>query len=491
MLSNYPLQQLRQYPWAELSQDHEETWHYYTGDRAWDTAIIPKLPLDSESNRRTMQEVRRVFQSVNVIRSVVNRHSKALLGQNFTVEVTRDGNRDEAAIALLLEFRRRNRSLPGVKKEPFWDATVQALVTGVGYLRVYAPSRMQRSQGLNRLFCHAPTLGSVSVTRDDSGFIESISYRYIQGNQDIVEKQYIDVGTGLTNFEVISGGKVIDTFKIDLGGRYTIYEVNLDPLVTDSVKRNQNAINHALTMIPRVTEYAGFLRDIVLNGQPPGIWDSDDMGRDRFIPATDPMPTGAGVINYIQGTPLYDSSGNVTGYTSPQINTHEPSSIAALTESYKLFESAIYAAVGQSHVLSSDMVLSGVSRQQQRADFITMLENDAQLLQEAAANIYAVTLIMGAGKNYVDVDVQVTLRLTTDKPLPEEKAAFREDFKIGLLSKKTAIAVSGNVSDPDVELKLIEEELNEGSGSNNIRQNGNPQGLPNGSGGSDRLPSDP
>lgn len=478
-----------QYPDTDFAQlDREVAWGYYTGDRAWDSAIIPKLPLNTESNRRTMEEVRRVFQSVNIIKTVVNRHAKALLGQDFLVEVSKGDARDEDAIALLLEFRRHCRSLPGVKAEPFWDAVTQSLVTGSGYLRVYAPQKLASNQGLDKLFIHSPKLGSVTVVRDDSGFIDSIDYHYVDKNQSMTERQRLD-DRGITQFEILANGNLLKTFGIDLGGRYSVYELNLDPLVTASTMRNQDAVNHALTMIPRITEYAGFLRDIVLNGQPPGVWEVDELGRDRFIPNPDPMPTGAGVVNYIQGTPLYDQSGNVSGYTNPQVNTHEPSSINSLSDSYRLFESAIYAAVGQSHVLSSDMMLSGVSRQQQRADFVTMLESDAQLVQELAANIYAVTLIMGGGKQYLESNVQVDIRLTTDKPLPEERAATRDDYKAGLLSRRTAIALSAAVPDAEAELKLIEEEkkANEGSSSNNGGQNGNNQGLPPGNGGGNRL----
>lgn len=456
----------------------EEAIGYYDGSIFLDTWIGPRLKGDTAQNRRTMEEVARVFQTANILGTVVKRHARALTGKPPIWKFTDlEGNDVDSATDADEQVKRLNRrwnelttGMQGKLGDPFRQATRMALVCGRGYTRLFAAKKLSKlSDPILRIAIHSPHPSAVNVVRDDSDFIERIEYTYTENGKTFVEVQWVDIDTGLTNFEYRdTAGKAIadedgeTRFALDLGGRYTIYELRLEAIVTESIKQNQNAINHVLTMVPRVTEYSGFLRELILNGQPPGTWETDSAtGLEKFIPAEEGLPNGPGVVNYVQGNPTYDQTGQIDGYTTPSVVTHQPTSIDSHISNYRLFSTLIYEQVGQSHVLANDLNLSGVSQQQRRADFVVMLSDDAELIAPMYGNMWMTALLMAnqeRKESYLSLSISVTLQLTIDQPLPEERQQIREDFKAGLLSRRTAIAKQGFVDDPDSELAQIEAE---------------------------------
>lgn len=460
---------VRQYPNLDIGMDFDllenfqENWEYYTGKTAWKNWIGPNLKLDSNSDRRTMDEVRRVFQSFNIIQPVVNRHMRSLVGLPYDWKiVTEQGDYEGDADELIKGFLRHQRTLPGTKTNYLQQATLYALChpQGKGYLRVYSPVKLNKRDGMSRLAIHAPSPDTVIVERDGDEFIRKITYSYWQDEVGWKERQFLD-DNGVTRFEIFKQNKLEKQFGLNLGDRYSIYEISLSPLISDSLKRNQNAINHALTMMVRNSEFSGFLRDIILNGQPPGKWDIDQQGNEVFIPSPEPMPVGPGIINYVQGNPLYDAQGQLTGYTSPSLSTHEPTSPQAFIDSIRFYTSLIYEQTGQTFVLGNDLPVSGISRQQSRADFIAQLQGDAELVADAISNVYLTVLLMGnqkSSEDYLDLSVTVTPKLSINTPTAEEQTAIRQDYAAGLLSRRTAIALQGQ-ADADTELNfLIKEE---------------------------------
>ena len=430
---------------------------YYNGN-TWQFWIGPKVAQNTPQHVEVMAEVQRVFQSANKIGEVVDRHRRALIGRPAQWYFTNpDGERAEASKADVILQKLIDRW--SHRKNPLVEAVTSLLVEGKGYLRLWSP--VQRANSANpydRLAIHSPSPASVEIKRDGDGFVQEILYRYVDSKSSpLTERQYLDE-MGRTVFETIKGGTIAETLVLDLGGGYSIVELERSPLVTDSAKRAQNGINYALTMLLRNLGYSGFLRELILNAQPPGEWieDRNSPTGQKFIPNPDGFESGPGVTNFVMGAPTYDSAGNVTGYTSPQVNVRQPIATQIFLETVQTATRIIYEAVGQGHILATDAQLSGVSRVQLRQDFVTALGEDSQLIGGALAEIYKSALLM-LGEGQRDLDMVVKLQLSVSQATPEEMREIRENYRSGLLSRATAMGLLG-VDNPDAEAALIEEE---------------------------------
>ncbi|MGL4622337.1 MAG: hypothetical protein ACRCZS_25305, partial [Chroococcidiopsis sp.] len=170
---------------------------------------------------------------------------------------------------------------------------------------------------------------------------------------------------------------------------------------------------------------------------------------------------GPGRTSFIQGVPLTDEIGGLKGYTNPSVNYVEPVSPQTFIDTINAFVSAIYHQFSQSHLLGSDLQLSGVSREQARQDFETTLGEHSDIVAAAIAGAYGSALMMltqDSIDTYRNLDIVVQLRLSATSPLPEELDRILKFQQAGLLSKATAMSLSGFVEDTDAELSLLSEE---------------------------------
>ena len=447
----------------------EENLNYYNGEvfQYWIGPLVPKT--DSHYDE-VMAQIERVFQSRNIIAECIDRHVHGLVGKKphwyFIDSAGERIESESASIAELLMQRWIDRqyrlaiSGDNALTNAIFDASKNMSSTGAGYLRIWSPARFKNSPDLiARIALHSPNPNSVVFKRDSDGFTETIFYHYSVDNVARVEVQRIDPDTNMTVFTTLNESGIEieeETFALDLGGRFSIFEMRSPSLITSSVKSAQNAINFALTMLIRSAEVGGFRERLILGAQPPGRWDEDD----KFIPDTE-FSIGPGQTSFIQGAPLRDEMGNLRGYTNPSVNYAEPVSPQTFIDNAQAFVSTIYHQFSQTHLLGSDLQLSGVSREQSRQDFETKLAEHADIVAAAIAGIYGSALMMMVQddiEQYRDLDVMVQLRLNATKPLPQEQEQLLKFQQAGLLSKATAMSLSGLVEDSDSELALLAEE---------------------------------
>lgn len=438
------------------AKEASENLGYYNGDH-WKTWIGPRIPDGEQGAAELMAEVERVFQSLNLIKECCDRHVNSLIG-DFPHWYLKDskGDRVDASEAEVQLQRwidaTLERSDSGVTSEgdPFWRAVLDLTVTGEGALRLWQPRRFENEEdAIDRIYLHAPKNGSVIEERDlDDDFRESLTYNY---GQKQAEKEYFDESGNL----VIETGEG-ESITLDTGGRWTISLLRSPALLSPQIKKNQDAINHALTMMMRNQEQGGFLERIFLNAQLPGEWveDSKAPGGQRFEPNAAGLETGPGQDTFLYGIPTGDPA-NPT-YTNPSVFVREPANPQTFLQAIAAYREFVYHAFGQGHMIaSSDGAISGVSRIQLRADFELMLKRQKRVIQAAIANIFNVVLrLLG----YTELTAVVELRISTGKLSPEERQQVVAEFQAGLLSKTTAIAMLGSVEDVDAELALIAEE---------------------------------
>lgn len=442
------------------ASDSEEqvNWRYYTGDHfaSW---IGPRINPNEPRAGELMREVERIFQSVNFIAECCDRHTDAQLG-NFPrwFLKTEDGDRadtetDATAAEAEAELQRWidavvERAASQGQLDPFYDAALKMNVTGKAGLRLWRPARfVDADDPIDQIHLHSCPLDSLKPEHDEEGFIKSITYKY--GNN---KKQVQTLDGDQLRIE----GNDIDPENntLDTGGRWAIALLRSPSLLTPQIKRNQDAVNHQLTMMMRNGEQAGFLERIFLNAQMPGAWEDDpnNPGQQRFVPAG--LSSGPGLDTFISGVEYGDPSN--PSYTTPSVFVREPVNPKSFTEQIQTYRTFIYHQFGQGHLLEGgDGALAGISRIQLRQDFERKLLREKRTLEGAIANIFAIVLRLLGYSQYLPV---VSLSVTTGKLTPEEQGAIIGRYDKGLLSKSTAMALLGDVEDTDAELALITEE---------------------------------
>lgn len=456
-----------------------ENLDFYNGDvfKYW---CGPTLKESDPHYEEVASQIKKVFQSRNIIAECIDRLRNALVGKRPNWYISDFvGNRvedDTASVAekLLQRWISRTYTLSNSHENSLTNAIAESvknmLVTGRGYLRLWSPKRFRVSPDLiTRVAMHSPHPDSVVVLRDSDGFINSYEYSYSSSNLKRVEVQTIDESTNFTIFRTLDEtGKEIEeeTFAIDLAGRFSIFEMVAPSLITDSIKSHQNAINFVMTMMVRSAEVGGFRERLILGAQPPGSWDENGL----FTPDGD-FVIGPGKTSFIQGVPMMDELGGLKNYTNPSVNYAEPVSPQTFIDTINAFVSSIYHSLSQSHLLGSDLQLSGVSREQARQDFQTKLGEHSDIVAEAISGAYGSALMMLVQEDiatYKNLDVVVTLKLNATSPLPEERDRLLKFQQAGLLSKATAMNLSGYIDDTDSEISLLNDEKANDNAVNDI-----------------------
>ena len=471
---------------------------YYADDH-WETWIGPKVEQRNPDSLRIMQEVQRVFQEANKVKECVDRHRRSLTANAAAWSLLTDGQALESPeiegfmrmqLGWMIPRSGRERLITNYDF-PIWqaprstfnqyrpkfneplifpnaiaEAMHNRLLGGKGYLRLWKPPKKQRAPRHMQVSLHAPHPNNIEIEEDDDGSIAKIRYTYTikgdgGGEVQKVECQYMGED-GLTYFQTETASGAIEAgseYSLDLGGRYTVTRLRGVPIVSHAVRRLQDGLNYVLTLMLRNLQYGGFLRDIVSNGLPPGEF--DDQG--NFVPSEDGWTEGPGQKMMLQGLPIFDAEGNISGYTSPSIDTKDPVDVEPFIKAVRAIAALIYEQFGQGHILASDTTLSGVSRQQLRQDFVLAVSEDATDLQVALSNTYAVAylLSMTEGESVPPgFGVQIEPKLAIADPTPEEVRSTLDIYNSSLMSKRTAMQQVG-IENPEAEIQQIEQERQE------------------------------
>ncbi len=454
-----------------------ENWSYYCGDtfQFW---TGPK-PAGGEPQMETItKQIEEGYISNNLIKECVDRNVAAMIGlmphwflYTGSDEASKPDSEERSPQIIEAEKILQTWITQMLKHiamqdgdddaNPLTMAVTQMLVTGRGYLRLYRPKRyknLTNAKLYQKIRLHCPPLGSVRVDRDDDGEIEQIAYTYKGGT----EIQSLDPETGKLTFTVTYSGdrnneqSPPESWESDFGGRWTIYELRSPSIINKDIKRMQNAINKALTMLGRNLDLAGFLERVITNAQSPGEWvdDPNRPGKQRFIPDKRGLQMGAGKTTFLSGIKLSDNS-----YTTPGVTYRDPIDISTFVSSVGLFAARLYLAFNQGHILASgDGAISGISRVQLRQDANLTLDRPAPVIENAFANILEVVLRFVEPVKYNDTFATVKLRKGINYITPEETAETRTNYQARLISRTTAMSALG-IEDPDAEAALIDEEM--------------------------------
>lgn len=419
----------------------QSNWEWYTGEAFLSAWLESILDLSQPENQRTSQAIAHNFQSCNKIAEVIDRHLAALSPSHLSTL-------DPMLATLVAKWERENA---GVFGNPLEEAALKAKIDGRSYLRLYFQQTYTAETKEEALEVHCASIGSVIAYRNSDKFLTQFDYHYTENGESFIERQFLN--KGITVFQTIFKNEVIKEFSLDLGGGFTIIEINLPLLVTKSIKQNQNAINFALTLLPHNLVYSGWIQESILNAQPPGKWEYDAQGREIFTPNPEGLASGAGITRFVQGLPLNDERNNLIGYTQPDIRLQQPIDPRTFIETLEVLSQSIYAQTDQSFVLGADLLLSGISREQSRRDFSDYIRSDARKLGYAFSDLLSVCNYLLGVKSKISVKVLPRVERGI-----EHKNLLLKAQSQGLVSKKTAIEQLGFVADADAELAELAKE---------------------------------
>lgn len=441
-------------------EGYEENRAMYGGDM-WGNAgcfwIGPRPAAGDAGAETTLGQIRRALISKNAIAEVVRRHVGGVMGRplawsfSLTRELADGEQPTEAEQALIDEATALIRATWDARglAAMLQDAAATLLLAGRAPLRLYVPSGLlvedkipagEIAESMDLIYADpapAPTAATVAddaATRQDVGI-----YAFTEHKATAIELTYLDGDDTILR----RIGETEEAYRLNFGGRLPMYEMQRPPLITPQVRQQQMLLNLALTMLGRNVVLGGFLERILLNAQLPGTMVRGSDGVDRFTPA--PFQVGAGTTNVLAGIPIRNDVGEITGYTTPSVIYRDPVTIDTFVGTKDAAYKGILEEVQQLHALAGvGADLSGESRIQARADFLTSLSDTETQVEAAGRWLLETMLAMAAAFSnqagrFAALRATVACRLDAGPISSADQQATRDNVTAGLLSEETGM----------------------------------------------------
>ncbi len=454
---------------------------FYYGDH-WQKTLGWSGPIVDPTNpdySQVSSEIERAFVSKNTIREVVDNAVNGVLGRDPLINLSFNGKNGKKLVdeadAVIKRWFKQKKAQKALQK-----ALRHALLSGKSSVRLMIPSGLlnngeivvNENNPLSVLYPDAPNPLSAKIVQDQST-MEETGITIVQivdesgKERDRAEIVYLtdevdDSGNRITKFDIIGRDGVEESATLDLNGHLTMFELEMPRLVTDQIRSLQKAQNFYLTMQQRNAVLGGFLERVILNGQLPGHYETDEGGNTVFV--RDEMVLGPGSINAINGLPMVDDNGNVSNYTTASVTYRDPVSpdtfIKSSNDSYR----GILQETKQLHtLLSGDAITSGDSRRQALAAFMSSLRIPKAVVESALQWLVETLLafegvLTGEPTKFNDIEVKATCRLDFGAISAGEIDLLERQVRVGIISLETAREKAG-IEDLDAEEERVAEEV--------------------------------
>ncbi|MFC4639812.1 hypothetical protein [Deinococcus hohokamensis] len=484
----------------DLKLTHKMMQDDHWADGAGWSGPLPEIDgtRDGATNvARITAQIQRGFVSRNLPENVVTRHVYGIAGREPLLGISTRRKLTDAQKPSAEEQARLTEYWDAYQE--WWDnagawlVVQQALKTAVwsgkGTLRLFVPrSKLQDVQGPNGpakgvpggltlaqalgfISVHAPEWDQAGVIRDTDRRVTGAYYRYADElGQEHWELQkrgtFRDAaGTEVKGTKVTANATGADTDPADLYpvSDLLLFEVSLDPLIKESIRRLSKFGNKTLTMGSRNIDLGGFVERTILNAQMPGEWIKDNTALDgrRFIPK--PYNVGAGVTNFLSGTAILVPdpkdpkrmipSGN---FANPSINYKDPVGWSTFGDTFEAVRQAVFEEARQLHVLiTGDAMANGISRVQAVQDFITSLEPTRMALEQLLRWLIGTVLALGlhfTGRRaeWEAFKATAQARVSVVQPTPEQIKRANEMRDARRISYKMWCSLVG-IEEPEAE----------------------------------------
>lgn len=487
--ADFPLQNLRRPPTATAATQ------FYLGNHWQDSkgfiGQLPPIALPGSSS--ILADIKAGFVSENVIQEVVETHVGGILGRepiwSFLPSVGEPDRANKDSFEnttgeTLTRWWNERKALRDLQK-----AVTTLLCEGIAVRRLFFPRGRVPASGkirasnlvdaLNFIYFETATADSAGVFTDPETQQDIGIWLFDERNSkgEIVTKaaelSFLDEQDRTVCKVVRDDGPTTVYGPYDLGGRLLIYQLDRRALITEQVQSNQRAINLAHTMMMRNVNLAGSRERTVTNAQPP-VPATDKVSvtsattrKDGRFPGT--YKTGAGAVNFLSGYPIRDETGNIVGYTNPNVNITDPVPVETFVATSDHYREAIYSQCHQRHVLIVDKAdTSGRAREVARREFERSLKEsktvvDASGRWQLESTLRLAAQLINQSSKYSILRADFNCLIDAGEPDPEkQKTAILLREPGGpknqpLISDETARNWIG-VEDAAAELAKIEQE---------------------------------
>ncbi|AWN22199.1 hypothetical protein DKM44_02250 [Deinococcus irradiatisoli] len=405
---------------------------HWAGSAGW-SGPLPKYdntPGSAENVARVTAEIERGFVSRNLPLNVVQRHVNGIAGREplWSVIPKRKLPKGEKPNAeeqtLIDEF---TDAFSGWwDNSGVWLAIQKALTTALwsehGTLRLFVPRTkllpgvtdgegrtglgipggLTLTEALSFISVQAPAWDAAGVMRDIEGRVSNAYFRYADALGVVFWELQERLPDGMTRVTPVATGSEGDSSDEYPVPDLLLFEVKLDPLIKDSIRRLSRFGNKTMTMGSRNVDLGGFVERTILNAQMPGklVKDPNSPTGETFVAGT--YNVGAGVTNFLNGIAIMkkdEETGQLVpsgNFSTPSIQYKDPSGWAVFGDTFAEIREAIFDEAKQLHVLiTGDASASGVSRQQAVNDFINSLEPTRMALEQLVRWVINTVLRMG------------------------------------------------------------------------------------------------
>jgi hypothetical protein len=245
-----------------------------------------------------------------------------------------------------------------------------------------------------------------------------------------------------------------------LNGKLTLFEMQGEPLITISMRRQQFLCNHGYTMAGFTMTENGVSEMALTNVEMETEAVKLNDGTTKEINKR--LKRGGGVVNNFIGVETVEKDGS-SKLATPGIHYKEASPIEPMRDGVELaYEAMLQESCQQYAMIAGDATVSGESRVQAISDFFLFsgdFKTDADQLGvwlgETVIN-YAAILCNRAGAFY-SLRHTFESKLQVSLPSPDSRRLNIEEMNAGIKSKARAQMDAG-ISDPEAENAIIIEE---------------------------------
>lgn len=476
----------------------EDGDHWQDGER-W---VGPDGGSDAVWKSRVKAAVQRSFTPVGAIEEALGRMANALLKKEpdvdiVPIEAPEEGSEEEERLEAEAKALKEVLTTWWDRKK-LWrrarEAVIRSRWAGRGSLRTWIapghlsvreveegegsspsvttlPSGLELQEALDRVQIAAPAPDVAAVYTDEETQDRVAIFLYEEGDgTEAAELWYVE--DERTVLRVVSEGEE-EVFRVDLGGRLPIVEMEADLLITEPVRAQQAQLDFLNTLHGRVAESAGFPERYTLNAEPTGIWldyppaegpalEVDERDGETWYLHPAARELGAMVTTDLVG--LITDSGDAEKRATPGVVFRDPTDPDYAIRSISHAKRQLLGECKQGHIgLDSTREASGEAYQQARADYEDDLDGVRGPLEGMLRDLLEVVLAwaeaMGArsgesGGILERFRVVVNLNVKSGRTSPQEQQQNNANMKSGTVSQETAMALNG-VEDVDAEIKRI------------------------------------